>query len=103
RLVMPKIIDLARELDIPLVATNDVHYLMPEDHALQDVLVCIGTGKTLDDPDRLKFHSDQMYMKSGEEMARLFRHVPGAVANTVRIAERIDLVLDIVRTIMHLI
>ena len=100
RLVMPKIIDLARELDIPLVATNDVHYLMPEDHALQDVLVCIGTGKTLDDPDRLKFHSDQMYMKNGEEMARLFRHVPEAVANTVRIAERIDLVLDFGRTIL---
>lgn len=100
RLVMPKMIELARELDIPLVATNDVHYLLPEDHALQDVLVCIGTGKTLDDPDRLKFHSDQMYMKSGAEMAELFAHVPEAVANTVRIADRIELDLDFGQSIL---
>jgi DNA polymerase-3 subunit alpha len=100
RLVMPKMIGLARELGIPLVATNDVHYLLPEDHALQDVLMCIGTGKTLDDPDRLKFHSDQMYMKNGEEMARLFAHVPEAVANTVLIADRIELELEFGRLIL---
>lgn len=93
RRVTPRMIALARELDIPMVATNDVHYLAPEDHAMQDVLVCIGTGKTLDDPDRLKFHSDQMYLKSGEEMARLFAHVPEALTNTVKIADKIELEL----------
>lgn len=93
RQVMPKMIALAKDLDIPLVATNDVHYVRPEDYAMQDVLICIGTGKTLADPERLKFHSDQMYLKSAEEMARLFAHVPEAVANTVAIAEKCDLAL----------
>ena len=58
-----------------------------EDHALQDVLICIGTGKTLEDEDRLQI-DHQLYLKSGEEMAALFRHVPEAMANTVSIADR---------------
>lgn len=92
-----EMIELARETGIPLVATNDVHYLRAEDAAVQDVLLCIGTGKTVDDADRMRMHTDQMYMKSAEEMARLFRHVPEAIANTVRIADQCELELKLGR------
>ncbi|WP_276354179.1 DNA polymerase III subunit alpha [Cohnella caldifontis] len=87
------LIRLAEETGIPLAATNDSHYLNQEDHALQDVLLCIGTGKTLEDPDRFKIESTQLYLKSGEEMSALFRHVPEAVANAGAIAERCNLEL----------
>lgn len=94
------LIRLAQETGIPLVATNDTHYVREADHVLQDVLLCIGTGKTLDDPDRMKIQSTQLYLKSGEEMAALFRHVPEAVANTVRIAERCNLEIPFGRHIL---
>jgi DNA polymerase-3 subunit alpha len=94
------LIRLARETGIPLAATNDAHYVREADHALQDVLLCIGTGKTLDDPDRMKIQSTQLYLKSGEEMAALFRHVPEAVANTARIAERCNLEIPFDRHIL---
>ncbi len=100
RRVTPMMIALARELDIPLVVTNDVHYVQQADHTMQDVLICIGTGKTIDDPDRLQLHGDQMYMKSGEEMARLFAHVPDAISNTVDIAAKIALKLEFGQAIM---
>ncbi|MCM3747965.1 DNA polymerase III subunit alpha, partial [Paenibacillus pasadenensis] len=80
-------ITLSKETGIPLAATNDVHYLHREDAAVQDVLICIGTGKSVSDPDRLHMHGDGMYLRSAEEMEALFRHVPEALANTVRIAE----------------
>ena len=79
---------LHRELGLPLVATNDAHYLRQEDSRMQDVLLCIQTGKTLDDPDRMRFETDQFYIKSEQEMAALFPNVPEALENTVRIAER---------------
>ncbi|TJY39732.1 DNA polymerase III subunit alpha [Cohnella pontilimi] len=88
------VLKLAEETGIPLAATNDAHYLNEEDHALQDVLLCIGTGKTQDDPDRFKITSTQLFLKSGEQMAGLFRHVPEAVANTAVIAERCSLELE---------
>ncbi|REK64790.1 MAG: DNA polymerase III subunit alpha [Cohnella sp.] len=94
------LIRLAQETGIPLVATNDSHYLREDDAALQDVLICIGTGKTLDDPDRLKIDTNQLFLKSADEMAALFRHVPEAIANTVRIAERCELELDFGRHIL---
>jgi len=100
RKVTPKMIALAKDLEIPLVATNDVHYVAAEDSAMQDVLVCIGTGKTLDDPDRLKFHTDQMYMKSAEEMEGLFAYAPEAIYNTVRIADRVELKLSFGQSIL---
>ena len=87
------LIRLSEETGIPLAATNDVHYLRPEDAALQEVLLCIGTGKTIEDEDRLKITTDQNYLKSAEEMAARFRHVPEALANTVRIAESCNLEL----------
>jgi DNA polymerase-3 subunit alpha len=100
RRIAPQMIALAKELEIPLVATNDVHYVMQEDHAVQDVLICIGTGKTIDDQNRLKFHGDQMYMKSEEEMKSLFAHAPDAIANTAVIAARIQLELEFGRAIL---
>ncbi|MFC5531250.1 DNA polymerase III subunit alpha [Cohnella yongneupensis] len=88
------VLRIAEETGIPLAATNDSHYLNPGDSGLQDVLICIGTGKTLDDPDRLKITTNEIYLKSGEEMAALFRHVPEAIANTVRIADSVTLELE---------
>ncbi|MFD0673426.1 DNA polymerase III subunit alpha [Cohnella sp. GCM10027633] len=88
------VLRIAEETGIPLAATNDSHYLNPGDSGLQDVLICIGTGKTLDDTDRLKITTNEIYLKSGEEMAALFPHVPEALANTVRIAESCTLELE---------
>ena len=81
------LIPLARELNLPLVATNDVHYCNQNDAAAQEILVCVQTNTTLNDTKRLKAESDQLYLKSPDEMARLFGEVPDAVANTIRIAE----------------
>ena len=85
------LIALARSLELPLVATNDVHYCQQEDAAAQDLLVCIQTNTTLNDPKRLRSESDQLFLKSPEEMARVFRDVPEAIANTIRIAEMCSL------------
>jgi DNA polymerase III subunit alpha len=85
------LIALARELGLPLVATNDVHYCKQEDSTAQELLVCIQTNTTLSDPKRLRSESDQLYLKSGEEMARLFDGVPEAISNSVRIAEMCEL------------
>ncbi|WP_145319566.1 DNA polymerase III subunit alpha [Paenibacillus xylanexedens] len=98
--VNPQLIRLAAELEIPLVATNDAHYLSEEDAELQDVLICIGTGKTVDDETRLRIGTNQLYLKSEEEMARLFPHVPEALANTVRIAESCELELEFGKSIL---
>ena len=79
---------MARETGLPLVVTNDAHYLRPEDADTQDVLMCIQMGKTVDDPDRMRFGSKEYYLKSEEEMRSLFPNVPEAYENTLRIAER---------------
>jgi DNA polymerase-3 subunit alpha len=79
---------IARETGIPLVATNDVHYTRRNDAAIQDVMLCIQTGKTLQDQDRMRFETEEFYLKSAEEMRLLFGDYPEALANTVRIAER---------------
>ncbi|MBI3025613.1 MAG: DNA polymerase III subunit alpha, partial [Candidatus Tectomicrobia bacterium] len=94
RRLIPEAISLARELDLPLVATNDVHYLDQGDHSVQEVLICIQTGKTLNDPNRMQIKSHEFYLKSAEEMARLFREVPEAIANTLAIAERCGFAFD---------
>jgi DNA polymerase-3 subunit alpha len=95
--VAGEMIGLAQELGIPLAATNDVHYLQPEDADVQDVLICIGTGKTVEDSDRLRIGTNQLYMKSASEMESLFRHVPEAIANTVEIADKCNLELTLGR------
>jgi DNA polymerase-3 subunit alpha len=79
---------IAQKTGIPLVATNDVHYLNREDAAAHDVLLCIGTGKKRTEEKRKKYYGDQFYFKTGDEMAALFSAYPEAVANTVKIAER---------------
>jgi DNA polymerase-3 subunit alpha len=82
------LVSLARELDIGLVASNDVHYVRAEDAEAQDILLCIQTGKVRADPDRMRMTDNGYYMKSAEEMTALFRQLPDALENTVRIAER---------------
>ena len=88
--ILPLLIHLARETDIGLVATNDVHYLNKEDWEMQDVLMCIQTKRTLDDPSRMKMQTHEFYMKSGDEMAALFPTVPDAIANTRAIADKVS-------------
>ena len=88
RRVLPLLLQLAKELDIQPVATNDVHYIEKDDWEMQDVLMCIQTKKTIDDPKRMKFETHEFYMKSPEEMAELFSYAPEAVSNTVVIAEK---------------
>ncbi len=82
---------IAQTTGIPLVVTNDCHYLRQDDHEAHDVLLCIGTQKTLADTDRLKYASSNFYMKTGEEMFRLFPDLPQAIENTLGIAEACDL------------
>lgn len=82
------ILEVAKITGLPLVATNDVHYLRQEDHEAHDVLICLQQGNLLSDPNRMSYSGDQFYMKSGAEMARLFPNQPEALANTVEIARR---------------
>jgi len=82
------LVKLSKESGIPLVATNDCHYLTQSDSHAQEVLMCIQTGKTMSDTQRMKFATDQFYFKTAEEMAQVFRELPDAVSRTVAIAER---------------
>ena len=82
------LVELSRQTGIPLVATNDTHYLKQSDARSQEVLMCIQTGKSMSDVNRMKFATDQFYFKTAEEMARVFHELPDAVSRTVTIAER---------------
>ena len=88
RAVDQGIMRLARETGLPLVVTNDAHYLRKEDAKMQDVLLCVQTGKTVDDQDRMRFSTEEFYLKSEEELRALFPHCPEAFENTHRIAQR---------------
>ena len=88
RRILPDLYRLSEETGIPLVATNDAHYIRRENAEAQDVLMCIQTGKTLDDPHRMKFETEEFYIKSEEEMLSLFPQHPEAIENTAKIAER---------------
>ncbi len=88
------LIALSRELAIPLVATNDCHYINREDAEAHEVLLCIQTGKTLEDKDRMRFGTDQFYLRSPDDMKRLFQKYPEAIENTIKIAEMCNLTLD---------
>ena len=85
--VIQGLIKLHQETGIPLVATNDAHYLTRQDAQLQDVLMCIQMGRTVEDPSRMRFETPEFYIKSEQEMAALFPHWPQALENTARIAE----------------
>ena len=87
-MINQKLIQLARKLDIPLVATNDAHYLKKEDSYFHEVLLCIQTGKRMSDEDRIRFETQEFYIKSPEEMADYFSEFPDAIENTVKIAEK---------------
>ena len=80
--------ELSKELEIPLVATNDVHYIKREDYKSHDVLLCIQTAKTVEEENRMRYPSDQFYLKSPEEMWDMFSYIPEALENTVKIAEQ---------------
>ena len=88
--IIPELIKIAKELDIQLVATNDVHYIEKADWEAHDVLLCIQTKKTLAEPKRMKFETQEFYMKSGDEMAELFHYAPEAITNTRVIADKIE-------------
>lgn len=94
----PQLIKLARELDVPCVATNDVHYVNKEDAQSHDILLCIQTATNVDDDNRMKFATDEFYFKSYEEMDKLFSYVPDAIENTNKIAEKCNVELDFENT-----
>ncbi|MGH2515429.1 MAG: DNA polymerase III subunit alpha, partial [Ktedonobacterales bacterium] len=90
----PLLYDLHRETGAPLLATNDLHYVAATDADAQDVLLCIQTGKTVDEPKRMRFDSKQYSLKTPAEMARLFPEFPDALTNTVRVAEQCDVEIE---------
>ena len=92
--VLPRLVRLARELDIPMVVTNDCHYLTREDAAAQEVLMCIQTGKTLSDENRMRMNTDQLYVKSEAEMRAAFPNFDDAIERTEEIARRCHVDFD---------
>ncbi len=99
-LVNQKLIELSKELDIPLLATNDSHYLKKEDSYNHEVLLCIQTGKRMSDEDRMRFDTDELYIKSPEEMIEYFKAVPEAIENTVKVAEKCNVEFEFGHTIL---
>ncbi|MBR4684327.1 MAG: DNA polymerase III subunit alpha [Spirochaetia bacterium] len=88
------LIEISRKTGIPLIATNDIHYLNREHASAQEILICIGTQKTINDPDRMTFYNDEFYMKSPDEMAALFPYAPEAISNTKLVEEMCNLEID---------
>ena len=88
KIVNTQLLNLSMEAGIPLAATNDVHYINREDSRAQEILICIQTGKTVEDTDRLKFETDELYLKTTDEMWDHFSGCPEALVNTVEIADR---------------
>ncbi len=91
KVVNERLMQMSRELSLPLVASNDCHYLEKREARAHDILLCLQTGKTLDSPDRMQFTTDEFYFKSPEEMIGLFSYAPEAISNTIEIAERCNL------------
>jgi DNA polymerase-3 subunit alpha len=102
KVVNRKLLELSSKFGIGTVATNDVHFLRPEDKILQEVAICIQTGTRLDDPRRMKIETDQIYFKSSQEMWELFGELEEPLINTVKIAERVNLQLELNPTKLHL-
>lgn len=91
RLLNVRLAEIAKETEIPLVATNDIHYVKREDAKMHDILLCLQTGKIISDQDRMKFPTDEFYLKSAEEMQQALGDYPEALANTLKIAEACNL------------
>ncbi len=89
------LLEISKKTGIPVVATNNCHYLDREDFRAHEILLCLQTGKTMEDPYRMKYHSDEYYFKSAEEMTELFQQVPEAIENTIKIAERCNLEMEL--------
>lgn len=102
RQVNSTLVQMGKEMGIPLVATNDCHYLRREDAEAHDILLCLQTGKDREDPKRLRFRTNQIYFRSPQEMKELFRDHPEAIRNTIEIAERCNLQLKLDPTKVHL-
>ena len=98
KMINPSIIRISRETGIPLVVTNDCHYINPEDSEMHRILLCIQTNHTIEDADGMEFGSDQFYFKTEEEMRALFPQVPEAADNTVKIAERCNVEFEFGKT-----
>src|SRR5262245_24723975 len=94
------VLEIARALDIPIVATNDVHYVRADDQRGQDLLLCIQTNSSFDDPNRMRMGTNTFYLRTSEEMSRLFAELPESLNNTLRVAEQCNLKLDFGR--LHL-
>lgn len=94
QLVNSQLIKLSKETGIPLVATNDAHYLRKEDARAHEILLCIQTGKNINDEDRMRFSTEDFYVKSPEEMQEIFANIPEAISNTVKIAEMCNVELE---------
>ncbi|MCE2511551.1 MAG: DNA polymerase III subunit alpha [Acidimicrobiia bacterium] len=92
--INPQLLDIARQLGAPLLATNDSHYTHRSDAAAHDALLCVQTGSLLTDTDRLKFHGDDHYLKTSAEMRHLFSHIPEACDSTLQIAERAEVAIE---------
>ncbi|MEN3273862.1 MAG: polymerase subunit alpha, partial [Actinomycetota bacterium] len=90
----PKLLEIAKKIKAPLLATNDSHYVAREDHLAHDALLCVQTGSTIDDPNRFKFEGDEHYLKSAYEMRSLFKEIPQACDNTLWIAERCNVEIE---------
>ncbi len=99
-MVNQKIIQIARRFNIPIVATNDAHYLKRDDAYNHEVLLCIQTGKRMTDEDRMRFETDELYVKSPEEMSEYFKNFPDAIENTVKIAEKCNVEFEFGHTIL---
>jgi len=94
KLVNQGLIRLSRETGIPLIATNDAHYLRREDAKAHEILLCIQTGKNINDEDRMRFSTQEVYLKSPEEMSELFKNLPEAINNTIKVAEQCNVELE---------
>ncbi len=92
--INPELVRLSKELGVPMVATNDCHYVTQQDSRAHEVLLCIQTGKTMSDNNRMRFSTDQFYVKTQEEMAHLFRELPDTLSRTLEIAERCHFQLE---------
>ncbi|MDR1663024.1 MAG: DNA polymerase III subunit alpha [Endomicrobium sp.] len=92
--IIPNLLELSKKIAIPLVATNDCHFLRKSDAKTHDILLCIGTGRMLNDSKRLKFDSDLFYYRSAEDMAKTFEHIPRSLKTTLEIAEKCNVEID---------
>jgi DNA polymerase-3 subunit alpha len=98
--IIPGLVELSKKTTIPLVATNDCHFLRKEDAQIHDILICVGTGRMLDDPKRLKFGSDLFYYRSAQDMIKTFSYVPDAIKNTLIIAEKCNVEINTDRLLL---